>query len=174
MATVITYFTWRQIQDSARRKRSPPRIAGDSGLDVKTVRKWIGRAYGPRQRSHRHSKLDPFKERIACFLKSRPFNSQKLFQYLREEGFDGCFSIVKDYLHTIKPITHEAFDAHKWILAVLQKEISPEELKSQMGELGEIDTLLNALYEGRLSERKKSLSVIAGNYGIRAETICSA
>jgi transposase len=92
------------------RPTPPPRQLADSlGLDIKTVRHWSDRPYTRRARVPRSSKLDPFKGRIVGWLDAHPLTAQQVFQRLRDAGYDGGISIVKDYVHTIRPRAREAF-----------------------------------------------------------------
>ena len=51
----------------------------------------------------RTSKLDPYKAQIRQWLEAHPYSAQQVFQRLREAGFDGGLTIVKDYVHTVRP-----------------------------------------------------------------------
>ena len=51
----------------------------------------------------RSSKLDPFKEIIAELLRQDPdANAPVIAQRLKPHGYDGGFTIVKDYLRTLR------------------------------------------------------------------------
>jgi transposase len=106
---MIDYATWCAIRDGADKHLRPEQLAGALSLDVKTVRRWIGRPYAPRQTVRRESKLDPFKGRIVRWLETHPLSAQQVFQRLREEGYGGGISIVKDYVRAIRPRPREAF-----------------------------------------------------------------
>jgi transposase len=79
------------------------------GLNVKTVRRWRDRPYAPRAAVARSSKLDPFKGRIVAWLDAHPLTAQQVFRRLCEAGYDGGISIVKEYVHTIRPRPRAAF-----------------------------------------------------------------
>lgn len=106
---MIDYATWCAIRDGAARHLTPPQLAASLALDVKTVRHWIDRPYAPRARIERPSKLDPFKGRIVAWLDAHPLTAQQVFQRLREAGYRGGISIVKDYVRSIRPPTRQAF-----------------------------------------------------------------
>jgi transposase len=106
---MIDYATWCAIRDGADKHLRPEQLAGALSLDVKTVRRWIGRPYAPRQTVRRESKRDPFKGRIVRWLETHPLSAQQVFQRLREEGYGGGISIVKDYVRAIRPRPREAF-----------------------------------------------------------------
>ena len=106
---MIDYATWCAIRDGAENHLSADQLAGALNLDVKTVRRWIGRPYAQRQAAKRGSKLDPFKGRIVRWLETYPLTAQQVFQRLADEGYGGGISIVKDYVRIIRPRPREAF-----------------------------------------------------------------
>ena len=106
---MIDYATWCAIRDGVARHLTAPQLAASLGLDVKTVRHWSGRRYAARARVRRPSKLDPFKGRIVGWLDAHPLTAQQVFQRLREAGYGGGISIVKDYVRSIRPPTRQAF-----------------------------------------------------------------
>ena len=83
---MIDYATWCALRDGISRHLSPPQLAESLGLDVKTVRHWIGRAYAPRASGPRSSKLDPFKGRIVGWLDAQPLSAQQVYQRLCAAG----------------------------------------------------------------------------------------
>jgi len=76
-------------------------IAGLTGFDRKTVRKWLTQPgpprYGPR--APRLSKLDPYKPYLDQRLSAGVWNAVVLLRELRERGYTGGYSILKAYLH---------------------------------------------------------------------------
>jgi transposase len=71
------------------------------GYDRKTVRKYLLAPesvpnYGPRERSP--SKLDSFKDYLADRLKAGVWNAQVLLRELRQRGYLGGYTILKDWL----------------------------------------------------------------------------
>jgi hypothetical protein len=63
-----------------------------------------------------------------------------------------------------------AFD---WMRAVLQKEIGPEQLRREIGNIPDFSALLHHLYEGRLSDRNRSMVVLANHHGLSCGTVCA-
>lgn len=108
---MISYETFCKIQDLHRHHGlTVAQIARALGLDPKTVGKWAkAKSYRPRQPSPRSSKLDPFKPRVVRLLETHPYSATQVFQRLREEGFSGGFSIVKDYVRKVRPVRKPAF-----------------------------------------------------------------
>ena len=65
---------------------------------------WLARArFTPRRSRPRPSKLDPFKPSIMRLLDSHPYSAQQIFQRLREEGYRGGVSILRDYVRHVRP-----------------------------------------------------------------------
>jgi transposase len=106
---MIDYTTWCALREGAEKHLTPEQLAKALQLNVKTVRRWIGRPYAPRQAVRKGSKLDPFKGRIVRWLETHPLSAQQVFQRLRDEGYGGGISIVKDYVRAIRPRPREAF-----------------------------------------------------------------
>ena len=102
---MIDYETFCKIRDYRDREGlKQAQIARSLGLDERTVAKWIDEPrYRPRQSPVRASKLDPFKPKIRQWLESHPYSAQQVFQRLREAGFEGGYTIVKDYVRRIRP-----------------------------------------------------------------------
>jgi len=106
---MIDYATWSAIRDGVAHHLTAVQLADSLGLDVKTVRHWMARPYAQRVRVQRPSKLDPFKGRIVGWLDAHPLTAQQVFQRLKDAGYEGGISIVKDYVHRIRPRPREAF-----------------------------------------------------------------
>ena len=108
---MIDYETFCRIRDyHEQRALKVEQIAQALGLDRRTVAKWIAEPrFRPRQSAPRASKLDPYKSRIRQWLESHPYSARQVFQRLREDGFKGGYSIVKDYVRTVRPRRAPAF-----------------------------------------------------------------
>jgi len=107
---VIDYETYCKIHDGRRQKLTIAQTARALGLYRETVAKWLKCAqFRPRQPVPRRSRLDPFKARIVRLLETHPYSAQQIFQRLREDGFEGGLSIVKDYVRKVRPPRHAAF-----------------------------------------------------------------
>ncbi|MEN8128970.1 MAG: IS21 family transposase [Pseudomonadota bacterium] len=108
---MIDYDTFCKIRDyHEQRGLKAQQVARELGLDGRTVARWIDEPrYHPRQSTPRTSKLDPYKARIRQGLESHHYSAQQIFQRLREEGFDGGYSIVKAYVRQIRPRRPPAF-----------------------------------------------------------------
>jgi transposase len=102
---VIDYETFSRIHDCHDRQGlTIAQIARALGLDPKTVARWLARPRFERPGSRsRSSVLDPFKGRITRLLDTHPYSAQQIFQRLREEGYRGGMTILRDYVRRIRP-----------------------------------------------------------------------
>src|SRR5947207_5795674 len=103
-----TFWQLRQLYDEKGLKIS--QIAAELQLDLKTVEKWVDQpTYHPRQGTKRASKLDSFKGQIAALLERHPYTAQQLFQQLRQRGYAGGYTILKEFVRQVRPPRKPAF-----------------------------------------------------------------
>jgi transposase len=89
---------------------SAHQIAGELAMDPRTVAKWLARKrFCQRKAVPRVSKLDPFKAEIARLLQSHAFSAVQILMRIREQGYAGGYSIVKDYVRSIRPSKRPAY-----------------------------------------------------------------
>jgi transposase len=102
---VIDYETFSKIHDCHfRQGLTIAQAARALGLDPRTVATWVARSrFEPRRSRPRGSVLDPFKPRITRLLDTHPYSAQQIFQRLREEGYRGGVTILRDYVRRIRP-----------------------------------------------------------------------
>lgn len=95
------------ILDLHRQGLSVSAIARQSGIDRKTVRKYIERGleapvYGPRQ--PRETVIDPFTAYLRERVTRYPgLTSKRLFRELKELGYGGGYTAVTDFLRDVRP-----------------------------------------------------------------------
>jgi transposase len=108
---MIDYETFCKIHDHHQRQGlSVGQIARALGMDRRTVAKWVRTAqYRPRASTARASRLDAYKHQVVRLLETHPYSAQQILQRLREDGFAGGYSIVKDYVRRVRPPRREAF-----------------------------------------------------------------
>lgn len=102
---MIAYETYHRIHElSARDKLLVHQIAAELSLDERTVRFWLDQeSYRPRQGVQRDSKLDAYRTDIARWIDQHPYSAQQVLRRLRENGFTGGYSILKEYIRKIRP-----------------------------------------------------------------------
>ena len=108
---MIDYECFCKIRDHLDRQGlTQAQTARALGLHARTVAKWAQRTqYRRRETPPRGSRLDPYKGLIVRWLDAHPYSAQQVFQRLREQGFEGGVTIVKDYVRAIRPRSREAF-----------------------------------------------------------------
>lgn len=108
---MIDYPTFCQLRLLLDEKHlSAAQVASQLKLDPKTVAHWAPQTrYQRRQSSKRPSKLDAFKGQIITLLESHPFSSQQVLQALKTQGYTGGYSILKEFIHQVRPVRKPAF-----------------------------------------------------------------
>jgi transposase len=108
---MIDYHCFCQIKHlQAHQGLNASQIARALTLDPRTVAYWLGQEhFRPRKSAPRSSKLDPFKPEIVRLLERYPSSATQVFQRLREQGFDGGYSLVKASIRTVRPRRQPAF-----------------------------------------------------------------
>ena len=87
-----------------------PQIARELNLDERTVSHWLNTGkYRQREIVRRPSKLDAYKTLIVRWLETHPYTATQIFVRLRENGYTGGITIVKDYVHHVRPPRSPAF-----------------------------------------------------------------
>lgn len=112
---VISLHTMRAEGKSIRE------IAKETGHSRNTVRRYLRLEGIPERkvRKSRDSKLDPFKPFLQERIQEGIFNCEVLFELLREKGYTGGRTILKDYVKDFRP--------PKQVPAVLRYETKPGE-----------------------------------------------
>lgn len=91
-------------------------IASLLGLDRDTVRRYLkAPAFPEIVRRQRQSKLDPYKDYLHQRLQEGQHNATHLVAELRQQGYRGGSTIVRDYLHKVgeQPAWREAYQQKK-------------------------------------------------------------
>lgn len=83
-------------------------IAGtvrQTGFSRNTVRRHLRRPSGslPPKAICRTSKLDPYKSKIAFLVKEKDLSAVRVLEDIKELGYSGGYSILKDHIRTIRP-----------------------------------------------------------------------
>lgn len=103
-----TYMKIKTYRD--RHGLTGPQIAYKLNLDGRTVEKWINAPrFCQRKSGPRTSKLDPYKNQILRMLEFYPYTATQIFQRIIEDGFDGGYTIVKEYVRKVRPLKTKAY-----------------------------------------------------------------
>lgn len=107
---MIDYELFAKIKHLKEREGlTIPQIATELTLDPRTVRKWLTQQFRPKTIPQRPSKLDPFKHDVVRMLETHPYSAAQILQRIRENGFDGGYTIVKSYVRKVRPPKSKAF-----------------------------------------------------------------
>lgn len=107
---MIGYQTYCKIGHLAQSGFSAARIALETGINEKTVRKWMDMpSYRQRKGRGRDSKLEPFKPAIKRWIEQADFSLVQIHQKLQDGGYAGGVTIVGDYLRIIRPRRRKAY-----------------------------------------------------------------
>ena len=108
---MINYETFQRLHFLHRKEGwTAPQIARELGLNVKTVKRWLQvETFVPRKQSARESKLTPFKDMIRRWVEQHPFSARQILQRLREQGYAGGYTILKEYLRLVRPVRSRAY-----------------------------------------------------------------
>jgi transposase len=147
-------------------------------ISRKTIKKWILGSNSYQFRRDRTSKLDQYKPTVAELLQQdSTLKPRLILQYLRILGYQGGITILRDYLRTVRtkpsgpPMAGGKQEAFDWMRALLQGAVP--HVQNELKQVGELDKLLAAITEGRLSIRNKAMAVLARVRGIRQSHVCS-
>jgi transposase len=108
---MIDYPTFLKIKHLNQQQHLKcSQIAGELNLDERTVAKWLNEnQYHQRKPVQRSSKLDFFKADILRMLEAYPLSAAQVLQRIQEDGFDGGYTIVKEYVRKVRPRRKKAY-----------------------------------------------------------------
>jgi transposase len=108
---MIDYESFRKIKHLKEHEGlSAAQIAAELAMDPRTVGKWLAQEqFRPRKPTARESKLDPYKNDIVRMLETHAYSATQIFQRICELGFDGGYTIVKEYVRKVRPPKTRAF-----------------------------------------------------------------
>ena len=108
---MIDFETFQKIKlYHSQQGLTVPQIARHLTLDTRTVEYWLNQAnFRPKRSTIRASKLDPFKPTIVRMLENHPYSATQIFQRIREDGYMGGVSILKEFVLKVRPRRAPAF-----------------------------------------------------------------
>ncbi len=108
---MIDYETFCRIKQLHERKGlRAAQIARETNLDKRTVRRYLKtEKFTPREAVQRPAKIDPFKPSVVKMLESYPYSAAQILLRLREEGFGGGYTAVKEFVRKVRPKRVKAF-----------------------------------------------------------------
>lgn len=107
---MIDYQTFCQIKQWTQDGLKAGQIAEKLLLDPRTVSYWQSQErFRQRKTTAVQSKLDPYKNTIVSLLEKHPYSAMQIFQQIKEAGFEGGYTIVKDYVRKVRPQRKPAY-----------------------------------------------------------------
>ena len=108
---MIDYETYMKIKTCHEKDGlNCNQISSITGLSFKTVSRWLTEdRYRMRAPGNKSSKLDPFKNQIMQMLDKYPYSAAQVFLRIKDAGFDGGCTIVKDYVRRMRPPKTKAY-----------------------------------------------------------------
>jgi len=91
------------IREKAQRGESAYAIGKELNISKNTARKYIDRQGVPPPKNDRFSKLDSFKPMLHDLMEQGIFNCVVLWERLKDAGYDGGITILKEYVHPFRP-----------------------------------------------------------------------
>lgn len=108
---MIDYATYCRIQMLHQQQRlGIGQIARELRLHPDTVARWLKQpTYVQRQAPRRASRLDPYKSMIVRLLQQHDYTATQILRQLRETGYAGGYSILKQFVRQVRPPRQSAY-----------------------------------------------------------------
>nr|WP_268890253.1 IS21 family transposase [Marinobacter nauticus] len=110
-------------------------IARRIGCSERTVRRYLALPAPPtgKPKTRRPSKLDPFKPYIDEQLADEVWNAEVIFQQLRERGYTGSSTLVREYIQPKRPLRASKRTVRYETLPGKQLQHDWGEIRTEMG-----------------------------------------
>ena len=95
---------WMDIRSDRQKGMTYTEIGRKYHIDPRTAKKYAESDTKPvyELRERKPSKLDPYKHQMDIWLEEAPYSAMRIFEKIQELGFDGKYSIVKEYVRSKK------------------------------------------------------------------------
>lgn len=102
--------TYSRIKQYQQEGLKVGQIAQKLERDPRTVERWLDEPqYRQRKKGDASSQLDGYKETIVSLIEKHPYTATQIYQRLQDEGYEGSYSLVKQYVRKIRPKRKPAF-----------------------------------------------------------------
>lgn len=103
-----TFYEIKRLHEEE--KFSAYKISLELGIDYKTVKRWINRpGFKKRSGGKEPSVLERFKKEIQVCLDRYDYSSVQLFNRIRDAGYTGSISTVRNYVAKVRPVRKKAY-----------------------------------------------------------------
>jgi len=107
---MIDYEQFCKIKMLQEYKFSAVQISRTCHINEKTIRRYLKLDHFPaRKTPRRSSKLDSFKERIVKMLEQYPYTAIQIFRKIKEDGYQGGYTMLKMYVRNVRPPRRPAY-----------------------------------------------------------------
>ena len=150
--------SWMEIRNDRQKGLSYTEIARKYNIDPRTAKKYAQSETRPvySLSTAKPSKLDPYKEQISIWLEEAPYSAERILEKIREQGFDGGHSIVREYVRGKKEQLDEK--------ATVRFETMP-------GLQGQMDWHFSRIIPSWRTDSRKSCTVFYSFWDIRERGI---
>jgi len=107
----MDYHTFHEIKRlHEEEKFSAYKIGIELGIDYKTVKLWINRPkFEKRSGGRKAFVLNRFKKEIQICLDRHDYSAVQLYDRIREAGYTGSISTVRNYIAKVRPVRKKAY-----------------------------------------------------------------
>jgi transposase len=108
---MINYETFHKIKHLHENVHlNVGQIAKEVGLSRPAVRRHLAKEkYEKPRRTKRSSKLDPYRDIIKRYLNQHEYTAVQIFRMIREDGYTGGISILREYIGLVRPSKQPAY-----------------------------------------------------------------
>jgi len=100
---------WMEIRAAHQKGLSYSEIGRKYNIDRRTAKKYAQSESRPEYvlTDSKPSKLDPYKAQIALWLEEAPYSAIRIWEKVKEQGFEGGYTVVKQYVRGKKEQLNE-------------------------------------------------------------------
>ena len=91
---------WMEIRNDRLKGMNYTELGKKYHIDPRTAKRYANSSHRPEYTltGPKQSKLDPYKQQIDLWLEEAPYSAVRILEKLIEQGFEGKYSIVKEYV----------------------------------------------------------------------------
>lgn len=91
---------WMEIRNDRLKGLNYTELGKKYHIDPRTAKRYANSSHRPEYTltGPKQSKLDPYKQQIDLWLEEAPYSAVRILEKLIEQGFEGKYSIVKEYV----------------------------------------------------------------------------
>lgn len=100
---------WMELRNDHQKGISYSELGRKYNIDRRTAKKYAESESRPvyRLTDAKPSKLDPYKSQITIWLNEAPYSAMRIWEKIKEQGFDGSYTIVKHFVRGKKELLDE-------------------------------------------------------------------